>query len=209
MEGGRAQAFCIAMQSALARGGKRLGTAVAEKRSRRSRFSIRRVKSRSRWSRRISNSMDRVVALIVIGRIHQLVIVPRQPFLRGLAVRCEMDEFGMIAGAVEDAATADARTFDNAEGQAGFQRERAVDANGDDTVAAIVTFMQRDVCRQDDVAGDALVLLADQPAGAVAGLPGGQLFAMPFGRARCAVGPFEDGADRRQKCDMCRHAGSP
>lgn len=86
-----------------------------------------------------------------------------------------MDELGAIAGAVEDTATADGRTFDDGEHQAGFEHEGTMDTDRDDAAAAIVTFVQRKAGRQDDVAGAALILLADQPAAAVVGPPRGQL----------------------------------
>ncbi|MBF2712928.1 hypothetical protein HGO34_22840 [Agrobacterium vitis] len=94
-----------------------------------------------------------------------------QPFLRSLPARREMDEVGAVARAVEDTATADRRTFDDGEHQAGFQRKCAVDADRNNTAAAIVAFVEREAGRQADVAGAALVLLAYQPASAVVGLP--------------------------------------
>lgn len=69
-----------------------------------------------------------------------------------------------------------------------------MDANGDDTAAAKIAFVQREVCRQDNVAGGARVLFADQPTEAVVGIPGGQFFAMALGGARRAVG------DRNARC---------
>ena len=125
-----------------------------------------------------------------------------QPFLCDLAVRCEMDELGIVAGAVEDPATADGRPFDDRERQTCFQRKAAVDADGDDATSAVVGLMKRKISWQDDVAGGSFVLLADQPAAAVIALPCRQLPAMAFGWLRRAIRPGDEGADGCHKCDM-------
>ncbi|MNU08969.1 hypothetical protein D3C72_2552680 [compost metagenome] len=49
------------------------------------------------------------------------IAVSGQPFLCGSAVRCEMDELGIVAGAIEHAATADGGAFFDRERQTGLQ----------------------------------------------------------------------------------------
>lgn len=88
----------------------------------------------------------------------------RQPVLRSLLAFGEMDEFGMVAGPVEDTAAADRRTFDDGEHKAGVQRKRAMDVDRNHTTAAIITFMQREAT--------SLIIPSDQPAAAVVRLPG-------------------------------------
>lgn len=82
-----------------------------------------------------------------------------------------MDELGIVAGAIEHAVTADGRAFFNRERQMGLQREGAVDADSNDAASAIVGFMKREARGQDDTAGGASVLFADQATAAVIGLP--------------------------------------
>lgn len=112
-----------------------------------------------------------------------------QPMLCSLAVFGEMDEFAVVAGAVEDTATANRRTFDDGEHQVRVQRERAMDTDGDHTATAIVAFVQREARCQDDVSCPTLILPANQPAAAVAGLPCGELLAMALRWAWLAVRP--------------------
>ncbi|MBY5461395.1 hypothetical protein HFO89_34695 [Rhizobium leguminosarum] len=96
------------------------------------------------------------------------IAMPGQPFLRGLAISGEVDEFGVVAGAVEDPDVAELRALDHLECQAAVERERPVDTDRDDAIAAEIALMQREIRRQVGIADAALALFADQPALAVA-----------------------------------------
>lgn len=60
---------------------------------------------------------------------------------RGLSARGEVNKLGIVARPIEDTATAGGRTLDDGEYQARLQRKRAMDADGDDTAAAIIAFV--------------------------------------------------------------------
>ncbi len=92
----------------------------------------------------------------------------RQPHLRVGLIRGEMDEFGVVAGAVEHADRADGRRFDDGEVELRFERKRPVDADRDDAAGAIVDLVQGETGRQRDIADASSALLADQAAPAIA-----------------------------------------
>lgn len=72
-----------------------------------------------------------------------------------------------------------------------------MDADGDDAAGAEIGLVQSEASGGAKLAGVATSLFADEPSLAVAVLPGGELFGMPFRRPQRAVGPGDDGADRR------------
>lgn len=136
--------------------------------------------------------------------------MPGQPFLSRLAIGGEVSELGVVAGAVEDPDVAELRAFDHLECEPAVERERPVDTDRDDAIGAEIALMQRKIRRQVDVADATLALLADQSTLAVTVFPSGKLLPVAFGRARRAVGPGDNGADRSAFVNQKRkHALSP
>ncbi|QIA25504.1 hypothetical protein A9K68_030180 [Mesorhizobium sp. AA22] len=103
----------------------------------------------------------------------------------------------MVTSTVEHAHGANRRALDDGEAQAGATREGPVDADGDDAAGAEIGLVQSEASAGAKRAGVATILFADEPSLAVAVLPGGELFGMPFRRPRRAVGPGDHGAGRR------------
>lgn len=78
--------------------------------------------------------------------------MPGQPFLGRLTIDSEVDELGVVAGAVEDPDMVQQRTLDPLECGVGVERERPVDADRDDTARAEIALVQRKIRREADVA---------------------------------------------------------
>ena len=140
------------------------------------------------------------VGACLVGRhfFHHCVriAVARQPLLRVGHIRGEIDEFGVITGAVEHADRADGWTFDDGEVELRFERKGPVDADGDDAAGAIVDLVQGETGLQRHIAGALTTALpADQAAPAVAGLPGSEFLPESRRRLRRSVRPGDNRAD--------------
>ena len=68
-----------------------------------------------------------------------------QPDLRVLAAGGKMDEFGALAGTVEDPDRTRCGPGGHDEFKTAIDRKALVDAQDDDTAAAIIAFMQREL----------------------------------------------------------------